>query len=116
MIDRVRREPLFLAGAVAVALGGLVLAVGSHPAAFVLGLVLVGGGFAVWMIPAMVLSDRAGTPLPPAPLAVYRISLDAGMILGPSSSAASPSSPASAVVVGAPGWSWSPARAALARR
>jgi len=35
------------------------------------------------MIPAMVLSDRAGTPLPPAPLAVYRISLDGGMILGP---------------------------------
>jgi MFS family permease len=83
VIDRVRREPLFLGGAVAVALGGLVLAAGSHPAAFVLGLVLVGGGFAVWMVPAMILSDRAGTPLPPAPLAVYRISLDGGMILGP---------------------------------
>jgi len=83
VIDQVRREPLFLGGALAVALGGLVLGAGRHPAAFVLGLVLVGGGFAVWMIPAMVLSDRAGTPLPPVPLAVYRISLDAGMILGP---------------------------------
>jgi len=83
VIDRVRREPLFLGGAVAVALGGLTLALGAHAAAFVLGLVLVGSGFAVWMVPAMLLSDRAGTPLPPAALAVYRISLDGGMILGP---------------------------------
>ena len=83
VIDRVRREPLFLAGAVAVAVGGLLLAVGAGPALFVLGLVGVGGGFAVWMIPATVLADRAGTPLPPAHLAAYRISLDAGMILGP---------------------------------
>jgi MFS family permease len=83
VIDRVPREPLFLGGAVAVALGGLVLALGLRPATFVLGLVLVGGGFAVWMVPPMLLSDRAGTPLPPAPLAVYRISLDGGMILGP---------------------------------
>jgi MFS transporter, DHA1 family, multidrug resistance protein len=83
VIDRVRREPLFLAGAVVVLGGGLLLAAGSRPAVFAAGLVLVGGGFSVWMIPATVLADRAGTPLPPIHLAAYRIALDAGMILGP---------------------------------
>ena len=83
VIDRVRREPVFLAGAVAVAVGGLILAVGTHPAVFVLGLVLVGGGFAVWMVPAIVLTDRVGTPMPPGYFAVYRIAMDAGMIVGP---------------------------------
>ncbi|MGH7358304.1 MAG: MFS transporter [Candidatus Rokuibacteriota bacterium] len=83
VIDRVRREPVFLAGAVAVAVGGLVLAIGAHPAVFVLGLVLVGGGFAVWMVPAIVLTDRVGTPMPPGYFAVYRIAMDAGMIVGP---------------------------------
>ena len=83
VIDRVRREPVFLGGAVAVAVGGLVLAVGTHPAVFVFGLVLVGGGFAVWMVPAIVLTDRVGTPMPPAYFAVYRIAMDAGMIVGP---------------------------------
>jgi MFS family permease len=83
VIDRVRREPVFLGGAVAVAAGGLVLALGAHPAVFVLGLVLVGGGFAVWMVPAIVLADRVGTPMPPAYFAVYRIAMDAGMIVGP---------------------------------
>jgi MFS family permease len=52
-------------------------------AVFVLGLVLVGGGFAVWMVPAIVLADRVGTPMPPAYFAVYRIAMDAGMIVGP---------------------------------
>jgi predicted MFS family arabinose efflux permease len=83
VIDRVRREPVFLGGGLAVALGGLVLAAGTHPAAFVLGLALVGGGFAVWMVPAIVLADRVGTPMPPGYFAVYRIAMDAGMILGP---------------------------------
>jgi hypothetical protein len=83
VIDRVRREPVFLGGAVAVAVGGLVLAVGAHPALFVLGLVLVGGGFAVWMVPAIVLTDRVGTPMPPGYFAAYRIAMDAGMIVGP---------------------------------
>ena len=83
VIDRVRREPVFLGGAVAVAVGGLVLAVGTHPAVFVLGLVLVGGGFAVWMVPAIALTDRVGTPMPPGYFAVYRIAMDAGMIVGP---------------------------------
>lgn len=83
VIDRVRREPLFLGGALAVALGGLGLAVGGTPAAFVGGLVLIGGGYAVWMIPATVLTDRLGTPLPPGHLAVYRIVMDVGMIAGP---------------------------------
>ena len=83
VIDRVRREPVFFAGALAVAGGGLVLAAGLHPAVFVLGLVLVGGGFAVWMVPAIVLADRVGTPMPPGYFAVYRIAMDAGMIVGP---------------------------------
>ncbi len=83
VIDRVRREPVFLGGSLAVALGGLVLAVGTHPAVFVLGLALVGGGFAVWMVPAIVLADRVGTPMPPGYFAVYRIAMDAGMIVGP---------------------------------
>ena len=83
VIDRVRREPVFFAGAVAVATGGLVLAAGTHSAVFVLGLVLVGGGFAVWMVPAIVLADRVGTPMPPGYFAVYRIAMDAGMIVGP---------------------------------
>ncbi len=82
-IDRVRREPIFTGGALSVAAGGLLLAVGARPLTFVVALVLIGGGFAVWMIPATVLADRAGTPLPPAHLAVYRIAMDAGMILGP---------------------------------
>jgi MFS family permease len=83
VIDRVRREPVFFTGALAVAGGGLVLAAGLHPAVFVLGLVLVGGGFAVWMVPAIVLTDRVGTPMPPGYFAVYRIAMDAGMIVGP---------------------------------
>jgi MFS family permease len=83
VIDRIRREPIFFVGAAAVASGGLVLAMGTHPAVFVLGLVLVGGGFAVWMVPAIVLADRVGTPLPPGYFAVYRIAMDAGMIVGP---------------------------------
>ena len=83
VIDRVRREPVFLGGGLAVALGGLVMAAGTHPAVFVLGLALVGGGFAVWMVPAIVLADRVGTPMPPGHFAVYRIAMDAGMILGP---------------------------------
>jgi MFS family permease len=83
VIDRVKREPLFLAGAVAVAVGGVVLAAGTHAAVFVLGLALVGGGFAVWMVPALVLADRVGTPIPPGYFAVYRIAMDAGMIVGP---------------------------------
>ena len=83
VIDRVRREPVFLGGGLAVALGGLVLAAGTHPAVFVAGLALVGGGFAVWMVPAIVLADRVGTPMPPGYFAVYRIAMDAGMIMGP---------------------------------
>ena len=83
VIDRIRREPVFFVGAAAVAAGGLVLAAGTHPAVFVLGLVLVGGGFAVWMVPAIVLADRVGTPMPPGYFAVYRIAMDSGMIVGP---------------------------------
>jgi predicted MFS family arabinose efflux permease len=83
VIDRIRREPVFLVGAVTAAAGGLVLAAGTHPGVFVLGLVLVGGGFAVWMVPAIVLADRVGTPMPPGYFAVYRIAMDAGMIAGP---------------------------------
>jgi MFS family permease len=83
LVDRVRREPVFLGGAAVVAAGGLVLATGAHPGAFVLGLVLIGGGFAIWMVPATVLTDRVGTPLPHGHLAVYRTSMDVGMVLGP---------------------------------
>jgi MFS family permease len=83
VIDRVRREPVFFLGAATVAAGGLVLAAGAHPAVFVLGLVLVGGGFAVWMVPAVVLADRVVTPMPPGYFAVYRIAMDGGMIVGP---------------------------------
>ena len=83
VIDRIRREPAFLAGALSVGAGGLVLALGIHASAFVVGLVLVGGGFAVWMIPATLLADRAGTPLAPGYLAVFRLVMDAGMIAGP---------------------------------
>ncbi len=83
VIDRVRREPVFLWGSVSVGAGGVILAAGAHPTLFVLGLVLIGGGFAVWMIPATVLADRAGTPLPPGHLAAYRVAMDAGMIVGP---------------------------------
>ena len=83
VIDRIRREPVFLVGAVTAAAGGLVLAAGTHPGVFVLGLVLVGGGFAVWMVPAIVLADRVGTPMPPGYFAVYRIAMDSGMIAGP---------------------------------
>ena len=83
VIDRVRREPVFLGGAASVAAGGLLLAVGVHPGTFVLGLVLIGGGFAVWMIPAIALADRVGAPLSPAHLATYRMAMDMGMIAGP---------------------------------
>lgn len=83
VIDRVRREPAFFAGAVSVLAGGGLLAVAAQPAAFVIALALVGGGYAIWMIPATVLADRTGTPIPPGHLAVFRITMDAGMILGP---------------------------------
>ena len=82
-IDRVRREPAFLAGAVSVAAGGLILAAASQPSLFVVGLMLIGGGYANWMIPATVLVDRSGTPIPPGHLAIFRITMDIGMILGP---------------------------------
>jgi MFS family permease len=83
VIDRVPREPVFLAGAASVALGGLLLAVAARPGVFVAALGLVGGGYAIWMIPATVLADRVGTPIPPGHLAAFRVSLDVGMILGP---------------------------------
>jgi MFS family permease len=83
VIDRVRREPVFLAGALSVLAGGVLLAVAARPAAFVVALALVGGGYANWMIPATVLADRTGTPIPPGQLAVFRITMDTGMILGP---------------------------------
>jgi MFS family permease len=83
VIDRVRREPVFLAGAASVAAGGVLLALGASVGLFVLALVLVGLGFAVWMIPATVLADRVGTPLPPSVLASYRVAMDVGMITGP---------------------------------
>jgi MFS family permease len=83
IIDRMPRGPVFLAGALSVAGGGLVLALAARPEFFVVGLMLVGGGFAGWMIPAMALADRAGTPLPPAHLAIYRVALDIGMVVGP---------------------------------
>lgn len=82
-IDRVRREPAFLAGAVSVAAGGLILATASQPWLFVVGLMLIGGGYANWMIPAIVLVERSGTPIPPGHLAIFRITMDTGMILGP---------------------------------
>jgi MFS family permease len=104
VIDRVRREPIFFAGAVAVAVGGLVLAAGAHPVVFVLGLVLVGGGFAVWMVPAIVLADRVGTPMPPAYFAVYRIAMDAGMIVGPLALGALADQIGARAVVGAAGF------------
>jgi MFS family permease len=83
VVDRHRPEPLFLAGAVAVAAGTLLLGLAAWPAVFVLGLVLVGTGFSVWMVPAIVLAGRTGTPIPARHLAAYRIALDAGTILGP---------------------------------
>jgi MFS family permease len=83
VIDRAPREPVFLLGAVSVTCGGLLLAVAARPAVFVAALALIGGGYANWMIPATVLADRVGTPIPPGHLAAFRISLDAGMILGP---------------------------------
>ncbi len=83
VIDRVRREPAFLVGALSVTAGGLLLAWATQTGGFVVGLILIGAGFAVWMIPATVLADRAGTPLPPGHLAAYRIVMDTGMILGP---------------------------------
>jgi MFS family permease len=83
IVDRVRREPVFLSGAISVAAGALLVAVGAHTGTFLLGLVLIGGGFAVWMIPAIVLADRVGGPLLPSHLATYRIAMDVGMISGP---------------------------------
>lgn len=83
VIDRVRSEPLFLAGGIAVAVGGLLMALAARPAFFIVGLVLVGGGFSVWMVPATLLAARAGTPIPAWHLAAYRMALDAGTILGP---------------------------------
>ena len=53
-------SPCSSRGAVSVAAGGLVLAAGTHPAVFVLGLVLIGGGFAVWMVPAIVHGGPGG--------------------------------------------------------
>jgi MFS family permease len=83
VIDRSRREPIFLAGAVAVTTGGVILATTADVRAFVIGQVCVRAGFAVWMIPAMLLAERAGTPIAARYLAWYRIVLDSGMILGP---------------------------------
>jgi MFS family permease len=83
VIDRVPREPLFMAGAVAVTLGGLLLAVGTQPAVFVGAVALIGGGYSVWMIPATVLADRVGPAIPPGHLAAFRVAMDTGMILGP---------------------------------
>jgi len=83
VIDRVRREPVFLAGAVSVAVGGVILGASTHPGLFFLGLGFLGAGFAVWMIPPTVLADRIGGPIPPMHLTVYRTAMDVGMIAGP---------------------------------
>lgn len=83
VIDRWRREPLFLAGAATAAAGAFLTGAAQGRGGFVIGLVLTGAGFAVWMVPATVLADRAGTPLAAGPLAAFRTALDAGMILGP---------------------------------
>jgi len=116
VIDRVRREPVFLWGSVSVGIGGLIMAAGATTTLFVLGLVLVGGGFAVWMIPATVLADRAGTPLPPAYLAVYRIVMDAGMIAGPLLFGGLAEVGGDRVAVGAAGFVLASGAVALARR
>jgi MFS family permease len=83
VIDRVRRPPVFLAGAATVAAGSALLAAGGAATAFVGALVLIGAGYAVWMIPATLLADRAGIPLPPRLLAAHRLTMDIGMITGP---------------------------------
>jgi hypothetical protein len=83
VLDRVRSEPFFLAGAAAVTTGGLLMGWGARPVVFAAGLVLIGAGFSVWMVPATVLAARAGTPIPAPYLAAYRIALDAGTIAGP---------------------------------
>ena len=83
VVDRIRREPVFMLGAASVALGGIVLAASVRPAFFVVGLALVGLGFAVSMIPAALLADWTGGRITPWHLAAYRISTDAGMIFGP---------------------------------
>jgi MFS family permease len=115
VIDRIRREPVFLGGAGAVAAGGLVLAAGAHPALFVLGLVLVGAGFAVWMVPAIVLADRVGTPIPPRYFAAYRIAMDAGMIVGPLALGAAADVVGTRLVVGGAGLVLVAGAVALAR-
>jgi MFS family permease len=83
VVDRISREPVFLLGAASTALGGLVLAAAARPAFFVGGLALVGIGFSVSMLPAALLADRTGGRITPGQLAAYRISTDAGMIVGP---------------------------------
>jgi hypothetical protein len=83
IVDRTRGEPLFLAGGLAVAVGGLLMGFGGRSGVFAAGLVLAGAGFSVWMVPATVLTAGAGTPIPASYLAAYRIALDAGTIAGP---------------------------------
>jgi MFS family permease len=83
VIDRAPRGPLFMAGAVTVTLGGVLLALGTKPAVFVGAVALIGGGYSVWMIPATVLADRVGPAIPPGHLAAFRVAMDVGMILGP---------------------------------
>jgi MFS family permease len=82
-IDRVRRELVFMAGALTAMTGALVLAGGHHQAVFIAGVMLAWSGFAVWTVPAAVLVDRAGIPVPPHSLALYRTVMDAGLIVGP---------------------------------
>jgi MFS family permease len=116
VIDRVRREPLFLGGAAVVAAGGLGMALAPGPALFIAGLVLVGWGFAIWMIPATVLADRAGTPIPPGHLAVFRIVMDAGMIVGPILLGAVAEVAGDRVAIGAAGFTLLGGALALSRR
>jgi MFS family permease len=88
LIDRVRQDRLFLGGAATAMAGAALLVLGAAPAAFVAATVLIACGFAVWMVPATVLTARVGTPLPAAPLAILRVAMDLGMILGPLASGA----------------------------
>jgi hypothetical protein len=68
------------------------------------------------MIPATVLADRAGTPLPPAYLAVYRIVMDAGMIAGPLLFGGLAEAGGDRLAVGAAGFVLASGAVALARR
>lgn len=81
--DRIGRLSALLPGLGILALAGVAVPLGGSPALFPALNFLMGVGFSIWMLPATLLSDRAGSPTPPLAVSLLRLGMGTGMMGGP---------------------------------